>query len=57
MASSLMAEAQARLLTYCNEYTFDGMEYAPLIMYKIIIGLQPLTPLPPRRPCMRIFRT
>jgi hypothetical protein len=36
--SSLMDEAQARLLTYCNEYTLDGMEYAPL-MYKIIMRL------------------
>ncbi len=26
LASSLTAEAQARLLTYCNEYTFDGVE-------------------------------
>ncbi len=33
-----MAEAQARLLTYCNEYTFDGVEYAPLL-YKIIMRL------------------
>ena len=30
--------AQARLLTYRNEYTFDGVEYAPL-MYKIIMRL------------------
>jgi hypothetical protein len=34
----LTADAQARLLTYRNEYTFDGVEYAPL-MYKIIIRL------------------
>jgi hypothetical protein len=38
LASSLTAEAQARLLTYCNEYTFDGVEYAPLL-YKIIMRL------------------
>jgi hypothetical protein len=38
LASSLMAEAQARLLTYCNKYTFDGVEYAPLL-YKIIMRL------------------
>jgi hypothetical protein len=38
LASSLMAEAQARLLTYRNEYTFDGVEYTPL-MYKIIMRL------------------
>ncbi len=37
-ASSLMAEAQARLLTYPNEYTFNGVEYAPLL-YKIIMRL------------------
>jgi hypothetical protein len=35
---SLTAKAQARLLTYRNEYTFDGVEYAPL-MYKIIMRL------------------
>jgi len=34
----LMASAKASLLTYCNEYTFDGVEYAPL-MYKIIMRL------------------
>ena len=38
LGKSLTAEAQARLLTYCNEYTFDGVEYAPL-MYKIIMRL------------------
>jgi hypothetical protein len=42
LASSLMAEAQARLLTYRNEYTFDGVEYAPLLS---------------RRPCKKTFRT
>jgi hypothetical protein len=35
---SLMAIARASLLTYRNEYTFDGVEYAPL-MYKIIMRL------------------
>jgi hypothetical protein len=34
----LTADAQARLLTYWNKYTFDGVEYAPL-MYKIIMRL------------------
>jgi len=34
----LMASAKASLLTYHNEYTFDGVEYAPL-MYKIIMRL------------------
>jgi hypothetical protein len=38
LAKSLTADAQARLLTYRNEYTFDGVEYAPL-MYKIIMSL------------------
>jgi hypothetical protein len=38
LASSLMAEAQARLLTYRNEYTFNGVEYAPRL-YKIIMRL------------------
>ncbi len=33
-----MADVQARLLTYWNEYTFDGVEYPPL-MYKIIMRL------------------
>ncbi len=35
---SLPASARASLLTYRNEYTFDGVEYAPL-MYKIIMRL------------------
>jgi hypothetical protein len=35
---SLTATAKASLLTYRNEYTFDGVEYAPL-MYKIIMCL------------------
>jgi hypothetical protein len=34
----LMASAKASLLTYRNEYTFDSVEYAPL-MYKIIMRL------------------
>jgi hypothetical protein len=38
LAKSLMADAQARLLTYQNEYTFDGVKYAPLI-YKTIMQL------------------
>ncbi len=38
LASSLTAEAQTRLLTYRNEHTFDGVEYAPLL-YKIIMRL------------------
>jgi hypothetical protein len=38
LASSLPAEAQARLLTYRNKFTCCGMEYAPLL-YKIIMRL------------------
>ncbi len=38
LAKSLRADVQARLLTYWNEYTFDGVEYTPL-MYKIIMRL------------------
>ncbi len=38
LAKLLTADAQARLLTYQNEYMFDGVEYAPL-MYKIIMRL------------------
>jgi hypothetical protein len=38
LAMLLTADTQARLLTYRNKYTFDGVEYAPL-MHKIIIRL------------------
>jgi hypothetical protein len=38
LAKSLTADAQARLLTYRNEYTFDGVEYTPH-MYKVIMRL------------------
>jgi hypothetical protein len=38
LAKFLTADAQARLLTYCNKYTFEGVKYAPL-MYKIIMRL------------------
>jgi hypothetical protein len=38
LGKSLTADAQARLLTYHNKYTFNGVEYAPL-MYKIIMRL------------------
>jgi hypothetical protein len=37
-AKSLTADAQARLLTYRNKYTFNGVEYAPF-MYKITMHL------------------
>jgi hypothetical protein len=49
LAKSSTADAQARLLTYRNEYTFDGVKYVPL-MYKIILR-PPLTPLPPPKCC------
>ncbi len=38
LAKLLTADVQARLLTYWNKYTFDGVEYTPL-MYKIIMRL------------------
>jgi hypothetical protein len=38
LAKLLTADAQTRLLTYQNDYTFDGVEYTPL-MYKVIMGL------------------
>ncbi len=38
LAKLLTADTQARLPTYRNEYTFDGVEYAPH-MYKIIMCL------------------
>jgi hypothetical protein len=38
LSNSLSMEAKVRLLTYRNNYTFDGVEYAPL-MYKIIMRL------------------
>ncbi len=34
----LSMEAKVRLLSYQNDYTFDGVEYAPL-MYKVIMRL------------------
>jgi hypothetical protein len=38
LSNSLSMEAKVRLLTYWNNYTFDGVEYAPL-MYKVIMRL------------------
>jgi hypothetical protein len=38
LAKLLTADVQARLLTYWNKYTFDGVKYTPL-MYKIIMRL------------------
>ncbi len=38
LANSLSLAAKVCLLTYCNEYTFDGVEYAP-VMHKVIMRL------------------
>jgi hypothetical protein len=38
LGKSLTASAKASLLTYQSKYTFNGVEYAPL-MYKIIMRL------------------
>jgi hypothetical protein len=38
LSNSLSMEAKVKLLTYRNNYTFDGVEYAPL-MYKVIMRL------------------
>jgi hypothetical protein len=38
LSNSLSMEAKVRLLTYRNDYTFNGVEYAPL-MYKVIMRL------------------
>ncbi len=38
LAKSLTKNAQACLLTYRSKYTFDGIEYTPL-MYKVIMRL------------------
>jgi hypothetical protein len=46
LAKSLTTDAQARLLTYTNKYTFDGVEYAPL-MYKIIMRLATIDSVAP----------
>jgi hypothetical protein len=44
LGKSLTADAQARLLTYRNEYTFEGVEYGPL-MYKVIMRLATINTL------------
>jgi hypothetical protein len=38
LLNSLSLTANVRILTYCNQYTFDGIEYAP-VMYKVIMRL------------------
>jgi hypothetical protein len=38
LSNPLSMEAKVRLLTYQNDYTFHGVEYAPL-MYKVIMRL------------------
>jgi hypothetical protein len=42
----LTAEAQARLLTYRNDFLIKDIKCAPL-KYKVIMHLAMLTPLPP----------
>jgi hypothetical protein len=54
LSKSLTAATQARLLICRNEYTFDGVEYTPL-MYKVIMRLANIdtvatTQGPPRQP-------
>jgi hypothetical protein len=39
-------EEKVRLLTYRNDYTFDGVEYAPL-MYKVIMRLATIDSIAP----------
>jgi hypothetical protein len=52
LANLLSLAAKVRLLTYSNEYTFDGVEYT-LVMYKVIMPctLPPLPPLQLPKPC------
>jgi hypothetical protein len=38
LSNSLSLTAKVQLLSYCNEYTFDGIEFAP-VMYKVIMRL------------------
>ncbi len=38
LANSLSLTAKVQLLTYKNDYIFDGVKYAPL-MYKVIMRL------------------
>ncbi len=38
LANSLLLTAKVRLLTYRNEYTFDGVKYTS-VMYKVIMRL------------------
>jgi hypothetical protein len=38
LGKSLTADATAKLLTFCTNYTFNGVEYVPL-MYKIIMQI------------------
>ena len=38
LGKSLTADTAAKLLTFCTKYTFNGVEYAPL-MYKIIMQI------------------
>jgi hypothetical protein len=56
LASSLTVETQARLLTYCNKYTFEGVEYAPF-MYKVIMRLATIDRVATMQTLCRTSRT
>ncbi len=45
LSNLLSMEAKVRLLTYHKDYTFDGVEYAPL-MYKVIMRLATIDSIP-----------
>ncbi len=45
LANSLSLTAKVCLLTYRNEYTFDGVKYAP-VMYKVIMRLTTIDSIP-----------
>jgi hypothetical protein len=45
LANSLSLTVKVQLLTYKNEYIFDGVEYAPL-MYKVIMRLATIDSVP-----------
>jgi hypothetical protein len=45
LSNLLSMEAKVRLLTYRNDYIFDGVEYA-LLMYKVIMRLATIGSIP-----------
>jgi hypothetical protein len=52
----LTASAKASLLTYCNEYTFDGVDTPPSCT-RSSCALPPSTASPPPKPCGTTCRT